>query len=103
MDQHLIKTEVSKGKHQAVLEAAIDAKQIVEEDSSPGLNAADAIKDFGAPYGWAKINSICYNTSMEQAATGCMQFQIASEDYVNFVLSLVFLMSHMVVLLSKRP
>lgn len=79
LDQHVTNAEVNKGKHKAVLEAATDAKAIVEEDSSPGLNAHDSIRNFGTPYGWAKVNSICYNTSIEQAATGCMKFQISNE------------------------
>ncbi|XP_012562951.2 uncharacterized protein LOC100212597 isoform X1 [Hydra vulgaris] len=77
LEQLLTKSEINKGKHQAVLEAALDAKEIIEEDSSPGLNGADAIRNFGSPYGWAKINSVCYNTSIEQASTGCMQFHVA--------------------------
>ena len=79
LEQLLSKSEINKGKHQAVLEAALDAKEIIEEDSSPGLNGADAIRSFGSPYGWAKINSVCYNTSIEQASTGCMQFHVAGK------------------------
>ena len=77
----MLKAEINKGKHEAVLEAAIDAKQLVEEDSSPGLNAHDAIKNFGSSNGWAKINSVCYNTSIEQASTGCMNFLVAGMDF----------------------
>jgi len=79
LELHVLKSEVNKGKHEAVLEAAIDAKQLVEEDSSPGLNAHDAIKSFGPTHTWAKINSVCYNTSIEQAATGCMKFIISAQ------------------------
>ena len=81
LELHVIKSEVNKGKHEAVLEAAIDAKQLVEEDSSPGLNAHDAIKSFGPTHTWAKINSVCYNTSIEQAATGCMKFIISGKVF----------------------
>ena len=76
LEQLSTNAEIEKGKHKAVLEAAIDAKQIVEEDSTPGLNAHDAIKNFGPAIEWAKVNSVCYNTSITQAATGCMEFEI---------------------------
>ena len=76
LEQLLTNAEIEKGKHKAVLEAALDAKQIVEEDSTPGLNAHDAIKTFGPAIDWAKVNSVCYNTSITQAATGCMEFDI---------------------------
>ena len=76
MEQLLTTAEIEKGKHKAVLEAAIDAKQIVEEDSAPGLNAHDAIRIFGPAIEWAKVNSVCYNASITQAATGCMEFII---------------------------
>ena len=79
LEQQTEHSQIEKGKHKAVLEAAIDAKQVVAEDSSPGLNAHDAIKNFGFPSGWAKINSVCYDTTMEQAATGCMYFHVASK------------------------
>ncbi len=71
-----IEAEENKGKHKAVLEAAIDAKRLVVEDSGAGLNAADAAKNFGPFSEWVKIQSVCYNTSLEEAATGCMYFHV---------------------------
>ena len=82
LEQLLTNAEIEKGKHKAVLEAATDAKQIVEEDSTPGLNAHDAIKSFGPAIDWAKVNGICYNTSITQAATGCMEFEIDGKLYI---------------------
>ena len=71
-----VDAEENKGKHKAVLEAAMDAKRLVVEDSGPGLNAADAIRNLGALNDWISIDSVCYNTSLEEAATGCMYFHI---------------------------
>eukprot|EP00794_Sanderia_malayensis_P016891 gene16891-18597_t len=71
-----VDAEENKGKHKAVLEAAIDAKRLVVEDSGAGLNAADAAKNFGPFSDWVKIKSVCYNTSLEEAATGCMYFHV---------------------------
>ena len=79
LEQLLSNAEIEKGKHKAVLEAAIDAKQIVEEDSTPGLNAHDALRTFGPAYSWAKVNSVCYNTTVMQASAGCMEFIVNGE------------------------
>ena len=71
-----IDAEEGKGKHKAVLEAAIDAKRLVVEDSGPGLNAADAVKNLGPLSEWLKVDSVCYNSSLDEAATGCMYFHV---------------------------
>lgn len=71
-----IDAEEGKGKHKAVLEAAMDAKRLVVEDSGPGLNAADALKNLGPLNEWLNVDSVCYNASLEEAATGCMYFHI---------------------------
>ena len=71
-----VEAEENKGKHKAVLEAATDAKRLVVEDSGPGLNAADAIRNLGPLEEWLSVDSVCYNTSLEEAATGCMYFHV---------------------------
>jgi len=81
LDILAIDAEEGKGKHKAVLEAATDAKRLVVEDSGPGLNAADALKNLGPLSEWLKIDSVCYNTSLEEAATGCMYFHVRGSFY----------------------
>eukprot|EP00795_Rhopilema_esculentum_P013039 gene13039-3814_t len=76
-----VEAEENKGKHKAVLEAATDAKRLVVEDSGPGLNAADAIRNLGPLEEWLSVDSVCYNTSLEEAATGCMYFHVKGSFY----------------------
>lgn len=81
--------EENKGKHKAVLEAAADAKRLVVEDSGPGLNAADASKNFGAFSDWIKIESVCYNTTLEEVATGCMYFHVKGDRILCAMISIL--------------
>ena len=89
LEQLSIDAAMNKGKHKAVLEAAMDAKRLVIEDSSPGLNAAETVKNFGPASDWIRLDSVCFNTSIQEAATGCMFFHIKGRE--RYKLNLVHL------------
>lgn len=75
LTKKLFDAEFSKGKTKAVLDAAGKALSLIDHDSSTGISASKAIKQYGLDK-LVNVTSLCFNAPLESLAKSCVNVRV---------------------------
>lgn len=75
LNKKLFDAEFSKGKTKAVLDAAAKALSLIDHDSSTGIRASKALKQYGIDK-LVNVTSLCFNSPLETLTDSCVNVKV---------------------------